>query len=101
MPDSLFSASRLRAGSYLALNVVSGVAIIFANKAVFSVYKFRFVYALTLTHAVTTALGSLLFAYFGLFTAKHLPARSIAPLALAFVGYVVFWNLSLQVRAGV
>ena len=99
MPDSLLCASQLRAGSYLALNVVSGVLIIFANKLVFSVYGFHFVYALTFIHAVTTAVGSLLFAYFGLFVAKHLPARSIAPLAVAFVGYVVFWNLSLQVAA--
>lgn len=38
----------------MLLNIVSATCIVFANKLVLSVYKFHFVYALTLIHTVTT-----------------------------------------------
>ena len=88
----------VKAGLYLLLNIVSGTGIVFANKAVFSLYKFRFIYALTLTHAVATALGMSLFCALGLFELKRLPVLEVTPLAGAYVGYIVFWNLSLQIN---
>ena len=70
----------------------------FANKIVLSVLQFQFVYSLTLLHVVTTILGLQAFALFGLFERKLLPLRPLLTLSGAFVGYIVFWNLSLQVR---
>ena len=61
-------------------------------------YKFEFLYALTLLHAITTALGMVAFAALGLFQTRQLPAAETVPLALAFVGYVVFWNTSLKLK---
>ena len=48
------SSNQLRAGLYMLLNILSATCIVFANKLVLSVYKFHFVYALTLIHTVTT-----------------------------------------------
>ena len=48
------SSNQFRAGLYMLLNIVSATCIVFANKLVLSVYKFHFVYALTLIHTVTT-----------------------------------------------
>lgn len=73
-------------------------SIVFANKIVLSVLRFRFVYSLTLLHVVTTLLGLRCFAALGLFARKELPLRPLLTLSGAFVGYIVFWNLSLQVR---
>ena len=49
-----FSGKQLRAVCYIMLNIASGTGIVFANKLVLSVYKFHFVYALTLIHTVVT-----------------------------------------------
>ena len=43
----------------MLLNIVSATCIVFANKLVLSVYKFHFVYALTLIHTATTMVGLL------------------------------------------
>lgn len=72
-------------------------SIVFANKTVFSVLNFRFVYALTLVHVLTTLLGMHLFAAMGLYERKRLPIKPLLSLAAAFVGYIVFWNVSLKV----
>lgn len=87
-----------KTGLYIALNITSGVGIIFANKAVFSLFQFHFIYALTFTHAVATAVGMFLFCRFGLFEHKKLPVLQVLPLAVAFVGYIVGWNLCLQMN---
>ncbi|KAK9805843.1 hypothetical protein WJX73_006673 [Symbiochloris irregularis] len=100
-PASPSAASKyqgFKAVGSLLLNVVSTCAIVFANKAVFSVYNFKFLYALTLIHSITTALGMVAFAALGMFQVKQLPAAETVPLALAFVGYVVFWNYSLKLN---
>lgn len=61
-----------------------------ATQAVFSKYSFHFTYTLTLIHTVTTLVGMwLLSAVFGLFAAKPLPLKKVAPLAAAFVGEFV------------
>ena len=81
------------------LNVTATCFIVFANKAVFSVFNFQFMYALTLIHSVVTALGMVGFAAVGFFTVKKLPPSQTVPLALSFVGYVVFWNYSLRLNS--
>ena len=77
----------------------SASGVVFANKAVFAKYSFHFTYALTLIHTLTTLLGMwALSSGFGLFKAKPLPVSKVAPLAAAFVGYIVFCNLNLQIN---
>lgn len=74
-------------------------SIVFANKTVLTVLNFRFVYALTLVHVLTTLVGLRIFAALGFFERKPLPVRPLLSLAAAFVGYIVFWNVSLQVTS--
>ncbi|BDA44650.1 Solute carrier family 35 member E3 [Coccomyxa sp. Obi] len=93
------SGNQMKAVLYILLNVGSGTSIVFANKVVLSVYKFHFVYALTLIHTAVTMVGMWSFAGIGLYQRKPLKARQILPLAAAFVGYIVFWNLSLQLNS--
>ena len=61
------------------------------------VLQFRFVYALTLMHVLTTLVGLRLFAAMGFYEKRPLPIRPLLLLCASFVGYIVFWNLSLQV----
>lgn len=82
---------------YGLLNIVTASGIVFANKAVLTTFGFNFVYALTLIHTITTLFGMKVFAAFGMFEAKTLPKLAIAPLAGAFVGYIVLNNYNLQV----
>ena len=72
-------------------------SIVFANKTVFTVLNFHFVYTLTLLHVLTTLAGMRLFAALGFYEKKPLPVRPLLSLSASFVGYIVFWNLSLQV----
>ena len=88
----------VKAGLYLLMNILSGTGIVFANKAVFTLFHFHFIYALTFTHAAITAVGMQLFCSMGLFEPKRLPVLHVLPLAATFVGYIVFWNLSLQIN---
>ncbi len=74
-------------------------SIVFANKTVFSVLGFQFVYTLTLLHVVTTLAGMQLFALLGFYERKKLPFRPLLSLSAAFVGYIVFWNIALQVTS--
>ncbi|BDA44757.1 Solute carrier family 35 member E3 [Coccomyxa sp. Obi] len=84
---------------YGVFNVAVGCGIVFANKAVLSVFNFKFVYALTLVHTIVTMIGMWIFAATGIFQVKRFDGLQVAPLAAAFVGYVVFWNLSLQMNS--
>ena len=52
------SGNQFKAVLYILLNVASGTGIVFANKIVLSVYKFHFVYALTLIHTTATMVGT-------------------------------------------
>ncbi|EIE22332.1 hypothetical protein COCSUDRAFT_6302, partial [Coccomyxa subellipsoidea C-169] len=84
--------------AYGLLNIVSASGIVFANKAVMTTFGFHFIYALTLIHTITTLLGMKVFCYMGLYEAKKLPKIAIAPLAGAYVGYIVLNNLNLQLN---
>ena len=84
---------------YFILNILSGVSIIFANKALFVLCQFNFISALAFFHAVVTVLGLQLLRWQGLFTRKTLPWTHTLPLAAVFVGYVAGWNLTLQLNS--
>lgn len=83
---------------YGLLNIAAASGIVFANKAVMTTFGFKFIYALTLIHTITTLFGMKAFAAFGMFEPKTLPKLSIAPLAGSYVGYIVLNNLNLQLN---
>lgn len=81
---------------YMALNFAASVGIIIVNNYVFKKYNFKFGTLLTGIHFTFTFLGLLICRSFGMFTIKRVPIRRVLPLCFAFVGFVVFNNLSLQ-----
>lgn len=83
---------------YGALNIASASGIVFANKAVFTTYGFKFTSALTWIHTICTLVGMRLFLMAGMFKHKKLPQLQLLPLAAAYVGYIVLCNLSLNVN---
>ena len=84
---------------YFILNAVSGVSIVFANKAVFVHFDFQFVSALACVHSVVTVVGLQVLCWGRVFTRKRLPWLQTIPLAAAFVGYIAGWNLTLQMNS--
>lgn len=82
--------------SYMALNFLASVGIINVNKLVFQQYAFKYSTLLTGIHFIFTFIGLLICNALGMFTVKLVPIRKVIPLCLAFVGFVVFNNLSLQ-----
>lgn len=62
---------------YGIFNVSVGCGIVFANKAVLSVFNFKFVYALTLVHTIVTMIGMWIFAAGGIFEVKHFKALQV------------------------
>lgn len=70
-----------------AISLCSASAVVFANKAVFTKYSFRFTYMLTLIHTLFTLVGMwVMSSGMGLFVVKPLPLGKVTPLAAAFVG---------------
>ncbi|KAL6744932.1 triose-phosphate transporter family-domain-containing protein [Haematococcus lacustris] len=94
----LWRPDNIKAVSYGLLNVVTASGIVFANKYVFTTCRFRFTYALTWIHTLFTLLGMTCFARCGMFETKKMPAGRLAPLAAAYVAYIVLCNLSLNVN---
>ena len=66
--------------------------------AVFSIYNFHYTYALTFIHTVFTMFGMQAFLRFGIFEPKPVNWRKLAPLAAAYVGYIVLCNLNLNLN---
>lgn len=83
---------------YLLTNLVSACAIVFANKAVLSVIRFKFTVALTCIHTVATLVAARSLRSGGLIAPKKLPKRAIVALAAAFTGYIVLCNVSLALN---
>lgn len=63
---------------YGMLNIAAATGIVFANKAVLSVYGFEFTTALTLLHTLTTVLGMTIFCHLGLFSPKSVPTLQVS-----------------------
>jgi len=99
-PDAMGSPQALwvKPLAYAALNIASASGIVFANKMVFDHFGFKFTVALTWVHTAVTWVGINVMLKGGMFQAKSLPAARLLPLALAFVGYIVLCNLSLNLN---
>ena len=82
--------------SFMAFNFISAVLIVFVNKILFANQGFNYSTFTTVCHFVATWLGILCCELAGLFEAKKLRHRDVFPITLAFCGFVVFNNLSLQ-----
>jgi solute carrier family 35 protein E3 len=79
----------------MGLNFFSSVFIIWANKMSFNT-GFEFPTILTIVHFLSTFFGLYLCVRHRLFDLKYLPVLQVLPISLAFCGFVVFNNLSLQ-----
>lgn len=92
------SSAASKAALYSLFNIVAGTSIVFANKSVFAVYHFKFTCALTWVHTAFTIVGLWLFRKFKFFNRKRVPPLDLAPLSLAYCGYIVLsnWNLNLN-----
>jgi solute carrier family 35 protein E3 len=81
---------------FMLFNFLSSTGIIFTNKYLAKHYQFRFSVFLTACHFVITYSGVLVCRNIGMYKAKRLNHMEVLPITLAFVGFVVFNNLSLQ-----
>mmetsp|Transcript_3092 Transcript_3092/g.7450 ORF Transcript_3092/g.7450 Transcript_3092/m.7450 type:complete len:310 (-) Transcript_3092:43-972(-) len=96
--DKELPTPRIWTVSYMALNYFSSVGIVWMNKAA-SNMGFTWTTSLTCLHFLFTYLGLELCATAGMFERKALPAMEVIRVSLAFCGFVVFNNLSLQYNA--
>ena len=82
---------------WLISNVMAVVGIVTANKLVFSHFKFHFGTLLTVIHFAFTAACLEAGKAFGLIERKSgVKWMKVLPLSMAFCGFVVLTNLSLQ-----
>ena len=72
------TSSWVKPAAYGLMNIASATGIVFANKAVLSVYGFEFATALTLLHTLTTVVGMMLFCQLGMFTPKQVPILQVS-----------------------
>lgn len=82
---------------WLVANVVAVVGIVTANKLVFGHFKFHFGTLLTVIHFASTSLCLEIGKTFGWIERKSgVSWMKVLPLSIAFCGFVVLTNLSLQ-----
>jgi solute carrier family 35 protein E3 len=86
---------RIEVIGYMTLNFVVSVVIIWANKLAYQ-HGFKWAITLTALHFLFTFIGLEICARYNMFERKALPVLSVLPISLAFCGFVVFNNLSLQ-----
>ena len=79
----------------MALNFTTSILIIWANKFAYNA-GFVFATLLTVIHFITTFIGLCIMRSANMFEPKHISPISVVPIAMAFCGFVVFNNLSLQ-----
>lgn len=93
--EDLFSPAMIRTTIWMMINFVSCVWIIWSTKICF---QLGFSYATTLTalHFLLTYIGLEISACLNCFERKHVPILGVVPLSIAFCGFIVFNNLSLQ-----
>jgi len=72
--------------------------VILPDFAVFSIFNFKFTYALTFIHTVVTMMGMKLFRKFGIFEEKRVDRMQLLHLAAAYVAYIVLCNLNLNMN---
>lgn len=81
--------------SAVLFNIAVSISIVLTNKWVYSVVKFPNM-TLTFLHFVSTFLCLHLCQLMRFFSIKHVPLKSMIPLACFFCGFVVLTNLSLE-----
>ena len=79
----------------LVINICSSICIVFLNKWLYVHHGFPNM-TLTCIHFATTYIGLRLCVLLNVFKPKRLSVLKVVPLSLAFCGFVVFTNLSLQ-----
>mmetsp|Transcript_10499 Transcript_10499/g.17174 ORF Transcript_10499/g.17174 Transcript_10499/m.17174 type:complete len:301 (-) Transcript_10499:222-1124(-) len=83
------------AAFWLIVNVLSSVGLVFLNKALFSLYRFRFGIFLTSLHFVFTFAGLYIAVLRKTLVPRKVPIRDLIDLAVSLAGSVVLLNLSL------
>eukprot|EP01084_Bolivina_argentea_P192958 331144_1 len=85
----------------MGLNFSSAVGIIFVNKIIFKQYDFQYATFLTGCHFVMTFFGLIILSLkpMSYFTVRSVNIREVIPICLAFCGFVIFNNLSLQTNS--
>jgi solute carrier family 35 protein E3 len=81
---------------YMVFNFISSVGIILLNKVIVGAFKFPYMTCLTMLHFLATSIGCRICMHMGFFKAKKLNHLDVLPITVAFCGFVVFNNLSLQ-----
>ncbi|KAL2629494.1 hypothetical protein R1flu_014180 [Riccia fluitans] len=82
-----------------AMNVISSVGIIMANKQVMSGYNFRFATTLTALHFTITALVGFISSRSGVISSKHVPFFELFAFSLVSNTSIVGMNLSLMLNS--
>lgn len=80
----------------MIFNFVTSVGIIFVNKIVYSIFDYNYATFLTVLHFITTFIGLYVLQKVNYFQTRVVKIADVIPLCLAFCGFVIFNNLSLQ-----
>jgi solute carrier family 35 protein E3 len=92
---SLFSSDILKTSFWMVVNFFSCVWIIWSTKICFQL-GFHYATTLTALHFFLTYIGLEISAACNFFERKKIPLSGVLPLSIAFCGFIVFNNLSLQ-----
>jgi solute carrier family 35 protein E3 len=87
------------AAPLMAFNFFSSVGIINVNKYLFQELHFEHSILLTAIHFLATFLCLCVCLYLKMFTHKPVPLKDALYMSAAFVGFVVFNNMSLQLNS--
>ena len=91
----MISHDHIKTILWMIINFVSSVWIIWSMKVCFQ-EGFRFSTALTALHFLLTYIGLEVSACLNFFERKSVPFLGVIPLSIAFCGFIVFNNMSLQ-----
>jgi solute carrier family 35 protein E3 len=81
---------------YMIFNFISSVGIILLNKVIVGAFRFPFMTFITMLHFIATSIGCRICMSMGIYKPKKLNHLDVLPITVAFCGFVVFNNLSLQ-----
>ena len=92
---SIISSDTLKTSFWMVVNFFSCVWIIWSTKICFQL-GFHYATTLTALHFLLTYIGLEISAACNFFERKRIPLSGVLPLSIAFCGFIVFNNLSLQ-----
>ena len=93
--SSIITADFLKTSFWMVVNFFSCVWIIWSTKICFQL-GFHYATTLTALHFLLTYIGLEVSATLNFFERKRIPLSGVLPLSIAFCGFIVFNNLSLQ-----